>query len=58
MEPTSYLSIIDTLQGVFNSADKRDWKQCAAYFAGEVFVDFGPDYTFGLFALLVCKLYS
>src|SRR5688572_8470813 len=40
MEPTSQLSIINTLQGVFNSADRRDWKQCAGYFADEVFVDY------------------
>jgi uncharacterized protein len=40
MEPTNQLAIINTLQGVFNSADKRDWKQCTGYFADEVFVDF------------------
>jgi fermentation-respiration switch protein FrsA (DUF1100 family) len=40
MEPTNQLAIINTLQGVFNSADKRDWTQCTGYFADEVFVDY------------------
>src|SRR4051794_589116 len=32
--------IISTVQGVFNSTDKRDWETCRSYFAEKPFIDF------------------